>query len=766
MSACTRTIGVACLLMIPGFLGVSARAQGDIDADSGVVIDGPPAPLAPATATRDAQNRVTVRAVRVTEPLSLDGRLDEEFYATIPPITGFFQLVPDSGEPATEETDAWVFFDDDNVYVTARCWDSAPESEWVANEMRRNTSQLRQNDTFGVMLDTFYDRRNGYSFYTNPLGARADRYYTDETNSNADLLPIWDVRPGRFDGGWIVEMAIPFKSLRYRPGASQVWGIQMRRAIRRRNEWVYLSPVPIDAARSGPTGIFRISLAGTLVGLEAPPASKNLEIKPYGISSLTTNRRAEPQISNEGDGDFGLDVKYGITENLTADFTYNTDFAQVEVDERQVNLTRFPLVFPEKREFFQEGRGIFDFGGSVGGPGFPGGDDPIVFFSRRIGLEGGQAVPIHGGARVTGKVGDYSIGALNIQTDDLRSVGAESTNFTVLRVKRDIFRRSRIGGLFTGRSISTVGDGSNEAYGADAAFSFYDNVNFSGYAARTRTQGLESEDLSYQGRFSYDGDVYGLQASHLLVGSNFNPEVGRLRRTDFRQSFALFRYSPRPRSIEAVRQFTLEGSVNYFLNGEGAVETREHQASFTTELENSDRFGVDVARRYELLVQPFEIASDVTVPVGGYGFGDVLLSYTLGGQRRVNGSLSVQRGSFYSGDITTVGFSRGRIEVLKQFSLEPSFSVNWVDLAEGSFTNNVVRTRANYSFTPRMFVSGLLQYSSSNDALSTNLRFRWEYQPGSELFVVYTDERDTATRHFTELENRALVVKMNRLFRF
>ena len=732
-----RVFGGVCLMF-----GVSARAAEPsirpgvqladpsmerVELPPGVVIDGPPPPVPPATMSRDAQNRVTVRAVRVNEPIRLDGRLDEGVYETVPPMTGFFQSVPDDGEPATEETEAWVFFDDENVYVTARCSDSAPESEWVANEMRRNTTQLRQNDTFGVMFDTFYDRRNGYFFYTNPLGARADRYYTDETNTNADLLPVWDVRPGRFDGGWTVEIMIPFKSLRYQQGVSQVWGIQMRRAIRRRNEWTYFSPVPINAARSGSAAIFRISLAGTLVGIEAPPVSKNLEVKPYGISRVTTDDDVD-----EWSGDIGVDVKYGVTENLTADFTYNTDFAQVEVDEQQVNLTRFPFFFPEKREFFQEGRGTFDFGGAVGGSRFTGGGEtPTVFYSRRIGLESGEPVAIYGGARLTGEVGKYSIGAFNMQTDDLRlndQVVVPSTNFTVIRVKRDILRRSRIGGIFTGRSKSTT-------------------------SATRRVSATTATSMAHG-----PATCSSTQTSI--------PEVGFLRRRDLRQTFGSLRYSPRPRSIEAVRKFTFEGSFNYILNGAGQVETRTSQASFNTEFENSDRFRVGVTGNYELLVEPFDIADGVTIPPGGYDFSDVVVSYTLGGQHRLNGSLSVRHGQFYDGDISAFGFSSGRLAVLPQFSLEPSFSVNWVDLPEGEFTTGVARLRANYSFTPRMYVSGLVQYNSGNDSMSTNLRLRWEYRPGSELFVVYTDQRDTMALGFPALENRAFVVKINRLFRF
>jgi hypothetical protein len=641
--------------------------------------------------------------------------------------------------------------------------------------MRRNTNQLRQNDTFGVMFDTFYDRRNGYFFYTNPLGARADRYYTDETDANADALPVWDVRSGRFAGGWTVEMAIPFKTLRYKPGRAQVWGIQLRRAIRRHNEWVFLAPVPLAAARSGAQGIFRISLAGTLVGLEAPPARKNIDIKPYAISSVTTDRVSVPQLSSDFDANGGVDVRYGITENLTADLTYRTDFAQVEVDEQQVNLTRFPLVFPEKREFFQEGRGIFDFGGSVGGPRASGGvseNVPEVFYSRRIGLQSGRVIPIIGGARFTGEVGKFSVGALNLQTESASSTSGglaaqaiPSTNFTAVRIKRDILRRSRLGLIFTGRSSSTLVDGANQAIGGDAAFSFYDNVNLSGYAAKTHTPGLSGDDLSYYGRFSYDGDRYGAVAEHLLVGDNFNPEVGFLRRDDFRHSYAAARFSPRPRSIKAVRQFFWQGDVTYIENGAGQLETRTNHLQFSTEFSSSDNFRIDINDNYELLIRPFRIGG-VTIPVGGYDFNDVTVAYLVGGQRRANGTFSVQRGGFYDGDITSVGFTQGRVALLKQLSVEPSLSVNWIDLPDGSFNTTLARTRINYSFTPRMFVSGLFQYNSSNETVSSNLRLRWEYRPGSELFVVWTDEHDTLGLANPVVENRALVVKINRLLRF
>ena len=768
----------------------TALAQPRAEPTDAAFIDGPPAPVAPAVMTRDEAGRTTVRAIRLDEGLRLDGVLDEPVYAEVPAITGFIQQVPDSGAPATERTEAWILFDATNVYISARVWDSAPESQWVANEMRRDTSQLRQNDTFTVFFDTFYDRRNGFNFYTNPLGARSDSQFTNEGNPNNDWNPVWDVRTGRFDGGWTVEMEIPFKTLRYRSEPPYIWGIQLRRAIRRKNEWVYLTRLPISAGGgSGAAGIFRVSAAGSLVGLEPPPASRNIEVKPYAIGGLSTDRTASPAVDNEGSGDAGIDVKYGITQNLTADFTWNTDFAQVEVDERQVNLTRFPLFFPEKREFFLEGRGIFNFarggvtrrsgGGRPGGGVFGDANVPQLFYSRKIGLERApdgtsRVVPIVGGARVTGKVGPFDVGALNVQAGDERLSAADPTNFTVVRLRRDILRRSSVGALFTNRSVSRVAPGSSQAYGVDGTFAFHDNVSFVGYFARTRVPGPDyrGKDTSYQGKFDYAADRYGLQVDHLLVEDNFLPEVGFLRRDNFRRSYLSGRFSPRPQSITSVRQFSLEASIDYIVTADrGHLETRQNMLVFQTEFESSDRLTVTATDNYEMLVEPFTPpGAQFAIPVGGYGFADFQVAYGIGQQRRVNGQVVVRRGAYFGGDLTTVELSQGRIAVLPQMSVEPVVSFNWIDTPYGKFQTNLAVTRVNYAFNPRMFFSGLLQYNSADRSFGSNLRLRWEYSPGSELFVVYTDDRDVTGGLRPDrgwaLRNRGFVVKLNRLFRF
>ncbi len=745
------------VLIVPGF------AQEKI-------IDGSPAPVSPETITRDARNRATIRAIKLDKPLKLDGRLDDEVYSATKPFGGLLQVAPNYGAESSERTDVWITYDQDNIYVSARCWDSTPPEKWISNELRRDTNQLRQNDHFGVMFDTFYDRRSGFLFYTNPLGALADYSVVDEGGSNTDWNPVWSSHTGRFEGGWTVEMAIPFKTLRYRSGLNQVWGIQLRRSIRHKNEWTYLTPVPRNLA--GPQAFNRISAGGTLVGLDLPPASRNVELKPYGVSQITTDRLRTAPISNEFSPDGGIDVKYGVTANLTADFTVNTDFAQVEIDEQQINLTRFNLLFPEKRDFFLEGRGVFDFarGGSSGGAGgFGGGDGggadtPYLFYSRRIGLNGNRVIPIRAGGRLTGKAGRYGLGLMNIQAGKEKVSGTPDTNFTVFRIKRDILRRSTIGAMFTNRSVSTVQKGTNRGYGADAAFSFYQNLSLSAYYAKTRTGKFTKDDDSYQARLDYAADRYGARMEFLKIGDNFNPEVGFVRRDNVKRSFATARFSPRPRSSRIIRKYSWEGQLEYLQNGAGFMESRQQTGKFNIELNNSDRLNFEANRNFDRLLTPFRVGG-LVIPIGGYNYNDATVSYNFGQQRRLSGNVSLNFGRYYSGDITTLGLSQGRISITKRLSVEPSFSVSHVVLPNGEFTTKIVRSRADYGFSPRMFASALLQYSSSDRTFSSNLRYRWEYRPGSEFFVVWTDERDTRPNGIG-LRNRAFVVKMTRLIRF
>ena len=427
-----------------------------------------------------------------------------------------------------------------------------------------------------VLLDTFLDRRSAFFFQTNPLGGIRDALVLNESTTNYDWNTVWDVKSRRTDDGWTVEMAVPFKSLRYAPGSEQVWGFNVMRVVRSINEQSLLSPVPDNSGQG-----MRMASAATLVGIEAPEGSRNIELRPYAISDLTTNRPAG--ISNEVDADFGIDAKYGVTSSMTFDLTYNTDFAQVEIDEQQVNLTRFGLFLPEKREFFLEGQGVFDFAGSGGGRRFRGESSPVpqVFFSRRIGLNEGTPVPIQLGGRLMGRAGPLSVGLLNIQTEDALIANAEATNFSVVRVKSVVLRRSSIGAIVTNRDPSLAGEESNRVYGADANMLFYDNLQVNAFYARSSEADTGGDPESYRAQVNYDSDRYGLQGELLKVGDTFNPEVGFLLRDDFRRTFASARFSPRPTSSRYIRKLTWEASFDRFVNGANVLETRQEKGNFS-----------------------------------------------------------------------------------------------------------------------------------------------------------------------------------------
>jgi hypothetical protein len=453
--------------------------------------DAPPEPAAPEVVVRDAEGRATVRAVRISEPLRIDGALDEALYRDVRSISDFIQVEPNAGQAATERTETWVAFDNDFVYVSFKVWDTRMDT-LIATEMRRDsTNSWQGNDLVSFIFDTFYDRRTSFTFTMNPLGGRSDGTMINDRQYSSDWNPVWETKTGRFDGGWTVEAAVPFKSLRYRPGTAQVWGFNAMRVKRSKNEVSTLTRVP--PAR-GQSGFQNAQFAASLVGLEAPPSGANLDIKPYAISSVTTDHVVTPRV--------------------------NTDFAQVEADEQQINLTRFNLFFPEKRDFFLENQGTFAFGGvainSLGGNfggGFIGSSSaaPIMFYSRRIGLYGDQQVPLNVGGRLTGRAGAYSIGVLNIQTGDkTEELGAPATNFSVFRIKRDVLRRSSIGLLFTNRSESVIGTGGNRAYGVDGTFAFFENLQINTYWAATDTDGLRGQATdSYRGQLDYSGDSSG-----------------------------------------------------------------------------------------------------------------------------------------------------------------------------------------------------------------------------------------------------------------
>ncbi len=731
-------------------------------------------PVVPEVVTRDAQGHATLRTTRLTSPLTFDGRLDDPIYALVPAASGFVQQEPTEGAPASDQTELWVFFDDQNIYVGARLWETHPDRR-VTSDMRRDASNLYNNDHLGVLFDTFDDRRNGFGFSSNAQGGMFDWQVTNEQPSN-NWNGLWEVKTADFDQGWTVEFVIPFRSMRFKEGGRE-WGINVRRMVRWRNELTFLSQVPVSWGRRG---LSKVSSVGTLVGLESPSKLRNLDVKPYGLGSTTTNHRTTPPLSNQGAAEFGVDAKWGITQSVVTDFTYNTDFAQVEDDEAQVNLTRFSVLFPEKRDFFLEGQDVFNFAGAGsnqggGGQGpsainMGGGGasnvTPIVFFSRRIGLQGNQVVPILGGARLLGRGNGFQVGALQMRTEEIEAAGAPASDFSVLRVNRDILTRSRVGMIATRRAPRASGDDEGYSYGVDSSIHPLEQLSINTYWAGTSgTTGSANDRSSYRANVTWNADQTGFQAEHLFLGDQFNPEIGFLRRRAFRRSYGQARYSPRPARWTTVRKLYYEASYDYFEDRHGRPESREAQAAYRLELSNGDQWATEYSKAFEHLEAPFQVTPGVVVPAGDYHFQQAKLLFTSSPQRPISGTLTLTYGGFYGGTLRELTW-RGRVEFGPRFYAEPTVSINLFATPFGDGDANIISSRLTYTLTPRMFASALVQYQSASAAVSTNARFRWEYQPGSELFVVYSDGRNTTGPGFPELDNRSLVVKVTKLFRF
>jgi hypothetical protein len=544
--------------------------------------------------------------------------------------------------------------------------------------------------------------------------------------------------------------------------------------VRWRNEVSYLSPVPLAWGRRG---LSKVSSAGPLVGIQVPSRMRNLDIKPYVLGSSTTNRLVSPAIDNDGAAAYGVDAKWGITQQVFADFSYNTDFAQVEDDEAQVNLTRFSVLFPEKRDFFLEGQDVFNFAGagSVQGAGqIPlatqsnaTNNTPVVFFSRRIGLQGGGVVPILAGTRVLGRGDSFQMGAIHMRTKEGTTPGSPATDFSVLRFNKDILSRSRIGAIATRRGPGIRGD-DNYAYGVDSTLNPHANLAINSYWAGTYDRDAPDtpDRQSYRGQVNWNADATGLQLDHNYIGTGFNPEIGFLRRTAFRRSYAAGRYSPRPTHWKGVRKVFVESSIDYFENTTGTPESRELQGAVRMEFTSSDQWAVEVSNQFERLIAPFTVTRGVVVPPGEYEFLQTRALVSVSPQRPVSGTLSLTRGAFYNGTLNEATW-RGRVEFGAQFLVEPTISLNSFDTPWGSGDSHLISGRFTYTLTPRMFVSALTQYTSATQQASINARFRWEYQQGSELFVVYTDGRTTEEGGFPPpIQNRSIVIKATRLFRW
>ena len=696
-------------------------------------------------------------AYRTFQSIEIDGDFNETDWQQAKPINRFVQTEPDEGVPITESTEVRILYDEKNIYFGFTC-SSSHRDNIVANEMRRDAENLRENDNVFILLDTYNDKRNGVFFRINPLGAMQDIALTNSGDSqNRSWDAVWDCRSKINDTHWTTEIAIPFSQLRFNRSDSMVWGANFGRTIRQKKEEATWVPV---SRQYGSRSKYRTANLGSLVGLAGITPSRRLEVLPYVLPGVN---RIEGDEGIDSKFDIGLDLKYGLTSNLTADLTLNTDFAQVEADQEQVNLTRFSLYFPEKRPFFLEGAGLFDFG--IPRPSFFNPPPLLLFYSRRIGLEEGYAIPIMGGSKITGKVGPYGIGLLNVLTDEFHTdssvtdeddiVDLSRTNYSVLRVTRDLFSGSSIGAIAINKQDT---DTYNRAGGLDFAYRPNDSIDVRGLWARTY-----EEDVSVKNDAMYFGSTWRnsllqFNGTYTFIGENFNPEVGFVRRQGSRRFRGQMRFTPWPRKF-GIRRIFMGPEVDYILNQDDELETREFSLTNWFQLEQGSWVNVEIRRTSEFLNEEFEIRDGVIIPIDDYDLTTFRTMIDTDEGRKISGRFGANYGTFFGG--TNRGFDvQANFKPSGRLAFETQYQFNRVDLPnEAPFNVNIFGSRIVYSFTTTLFAKLFAQWNSDDEVISTNFLLNYIYRPGSDFYLVFNQIYDSDGTK-TALEESTVVAKM------
>lgn len=711
----------------------------------------------------------------------LDGLVTEEFWSKISPAGDFTQRNPDEAQPATERTEVRFAFDEDNLYIGIICFDSQPEQ--IVLTQNRRDGELTNTDSVQILLDTFGDRQLAVIFGTTPTGIEFDAQVSKAGQSrggggpprsgggggggaqqggaasmNLNWDAVWTVQSQITQRGWESEMQIPFSTLRYKPGADLTWGLNIVRNVRRRNEDSYWSPI------SRAFTLSQLELAGSLNGIEAEP-HRNLQLLPYVVGGVNQDFQAVDRTDH--DLDAGLDLKYTLTPTLTLDATVNTDFAQVEVDDEQINLTRFSLFFPEKRPFFLENSGIFEFGTPR---------EAELFFSRRIGLDAERnAVPIDAGVRLSGKIGRYQVGLLDMQTRQVDE-RAPGNNYAVARVSRELPNRSSIGVIAVNRqatsSITNFPDqeDNNRSFGVDANFGIGDFGNLFNYYAKTKTPGLHGGDHAGSSSFSYDDATNDISAAYLEVGRNFNPEVGFVRRVGLRKPSFGYRRRFFPNS-NWIRSFEPHFSVNQWFT----IESNDKESDFqhfhyTMNLQDGGQLGAAFNRSFERLDQPFEVNPGIFIPIGRYRFSEAALDYSTDPSKLLFFQFDFAKGQFYDGDLLNYGVQAG-FRPSAKLSWIGSYTKNKIKLPYGDFDTDLVGLRFNWSFTPKSYLQAFSQYNSVSRQIGHNIRFALLSTSSTGLFVVYNTAQSSYIFNDPHGVDRrqlsqALIIKFNHLLNF
>ena len=623
--------------------------------------------------------------------------------------------------------------DDRALYIGVEAYDSRPGGV-IATEMRRDSGQLLNEDNFQIILDTFNDSRSGYMFVTSPLGAKLEQQVAEEgdggfrgnsSNINLDWDGVWDVSARRTDQGWVAEIAIPMVTLRFPEADRQVWGVNFMRNIRRKNEQVFWAPIEKGY------GLTRVSQAGTMTGLGGVDRGIDLRITPYVLAGARQDRVETAGLDGSGFNDIGLDAKYGVASGLTLDVTVNTDFAQVEVDEQQVNLTRFPLFFPEKRDFFVENAGMF----SVKNQGI--GRLADLFFTRRVGLASGRPVPIIAGTRLTGKVDRHNIAVMSIQTQDVGSRPGE--NFFVARYSRDIFARSKVGGLIVNKE--TIGAAHyNRTFAVDTSLTPHPFFTVTGFLAKTETPGIASADAAGHVNATWLSPGFRVYTEYTDIQDNFNAEVGFVPRIGIRRSKLHVQWNPRP-GRWGIRSMDPMMNIEYTTDQHNRLLTRRVHHMIGVQFEDGSSLTLITNKQFERLDVPFQLTGDVVVPPGIYRFWIPSARYNSDPSRRLSGSASYSPQGFFGGTRTDWRTSVS-LRASSRVAVQGSFRRSDVDLPAGAFVADLASATFDLALSPEVTLRSLTQYNSTTDSISTSVRFNWIYSPGADIYIAYDELRD------------------------
>ncbi len=709
----------------------------------------------PATIT-DAERRQAT-AVRVDETIRLDGRLDEAVWRGSSE-SGFIQAEPREGQPATEETEVWVVYDESNLYVAARLHDSG---EPTVNEIRKDFGDTNQ-DVFQVILDTFRDRRNGYVFQTNPEGARGDRQVANEGREiNRSWDAVWRVETERIEGGWTLEMEIPFRALRFDP-ANDRWGINFGRLLRRNNESSYWAPIPRAYTFN------RLSLAGDLNGLPNAAGGRDLRVKPFALGG-SVRETGGSNFSRQTE--VGVDVKYRLTEGLTLDVTANPDFAQVEVDEQRVNLTQFSLFFQEKREFFQENSGLFYVGDAARNTRTtltPRRDeDLLLFFSRRIGIsDDRRAVPIDGGVRITGQAAGLVVGGMWMRTGEVG--GSPGNDYGVLRLRKNVLEGSDIGAIVMVRDA--VGDETsyNRVYGGDAFIRFPGEIDWSSYIVGSDSPAFDDGQYAWRTSLHREGNFHHIKFGAMELGEGFTNDLGFFRRTGVRKYFIEWGVRPRPESLRTfgVREIHPHITWNFYEDLEGRIVAKRLHSGVTFFMESGGSVQVQMDRSTERIEEPFKIDGRIDpIPAGRHDWDAYTLTASTNSSRTLSANGRFTVGDLWTGDQTSIS---GGLTLRPSYRFRASLNVSHTsaDLRQpdASFTRTFWTSRTNYSFNKNMFVDALVQFDPATNLLNSNLRFNLIHSPLSDLFVVWNEQRFETGEGIRP--GRSLTVKFTQMVAF